>query len=141
MSTIYHQFIIKSDIQKVFDAISKPEELIHWWPLKCSGRIELGCEYNFNFTDKYDWFAKVTTLDSPHQIEYKMTQADVDWNPTSVGFYLEANDGKVLVNFYHKDWQFENDHFKIASFCWAMLLNGLKNYVEKNVVVPFEERA
>ncbi len=141
MSTIYHQFVINSDILKVFDAISKPDELIQWWPLKCCGQIGVGCVYNFNFTDQYDWFAKIVALDLPYHIEYKMIKADKDLDSTSFGFNLESKNDKVVVNFYHKDWQQVNDHFKIASFCWALLLNGLKNYVEGGIVVGFEERS
>jgi hypothetical protein len=69
-----------------------------------------------------------------------MTKADEDWIGTTFGFELtETNDG-VILNFIHKDWPYENDHFKIASYCWAILLKGLKQYVEKGIIVPFEKR-
>ena len=31
-------------------------------------------------------------------------------------------------------------HYGRSSYCSAMLLNGLKNYIEKGVVVPFEDK-
>ena len=33
--SIYHSFEIKAPADKIFDAVSKPEHLIEWWPLKC----------------------------------------------------------------------------------------------------------
>lgn len=141
MSTIYHQFIIKADIEKIFEAITDPGELANWWPDHCTGECALDGKYNFYFTEEYDWFAKIVEIDNLKKVEYKMTTSDLDWEPTSFGFELSNSENGVVVNFYHKDWRSENDHFKIASFCWAMLLNGLKNYVEKGIVVPFKNRS
>lgn len=70
----------------------------------------------------------------------KLTKSDADWNGTIFGFELEKIEQGTYVRFSHRNWSNENDHFKFSSFCWAMLLNGLKNYLEKGIVVPFEER-
>ena len=51
--TIYHNLVIKADKHGIFKAISEPEYLINWWPLKCSGIPKLGESYNFNFTDHF----------------------------------------------------------------------------------------
>ena len=121
----------------VFDAIVDPAHLVNWWPLKSSGTPEVGAVYNFYFTPEYDWFGKVTKC-IPHKAFYiKMTQSDADWNPTTFGFDLEAIDGKVQLHFWHIGWPACNAHFKRSSFCWAMLLNGLKNYVEKRSSYTF----
>jgi len=69
-----------------------------------------------------------------------MTKSDQDWDPTSFGFDLEDIENGVLVKFWHKGWPECNHHFRRSSFCWAMLLNGLKNYVEKGIIKPFKER-
>jgi len=138
--TIYFNFIIKATKQKVYKAISEPEHLENWWPLKCTGIPAIGEVYNFNFTDTYDWYAQVIDCEGPNYIHYKMTKSDKDWDPTSFGFVLESKDDATYVRFFHKDWPEQNDHYKFSSFCWAMLLNGLKNYVERGIIIPFEER-
>jgi hypothetical protein len=69
-----------------------------------------------------------------------MTVSDQDWDPTSFGFDLFEIEEGIQLRFYHIDWPQCNAHFRRSSFCWAMLLNGLKNYVEKGIIVPFEER-
>ena len=139
--TIYHNLVISTTTKKLFDAISKPKELINWWPLNCTGEEKVNSEYNFNFTDAYNWFGRVTDYTPGKTFHIQMTKADKDWNSTSFGFDIEklSND-KVQLYFWHKNWQQCNAKFKQSSYCWAMLLNGLKNYIEKGIIIPFDER-
>ncbi|WP_299520194.1 SRPBCC domain-containing protein [Winogradskyella sp.] len=137
---IYFNLLIKSDKASVYKAVSESKHLVNWWPLKCTGIPMEGEVYNFNFTDKYDWYAEVNSVKHKEHIHYKMTKADADWNPTMFGFDLEEKSNGTYLKFFHKDWPECNNHFKHSSFCWAMLLNGLKNYLEKGIIIPFEER-
>ena len=137
---IYHNLLIKASSKAVFDAISLPEHLNNWWTLKSSGTSELDSEYNLNFTDAYNWFCKVSKVRNNESFHLKMTDSDEDWSPTTFGFDLETKDSGTLVKFSHVNWAEDNHEFRNSSFCWAMLLNGLKNYLEKGIIIPFEER-
>jgi len=53
---------------------------------------------------------------------------------------LEEVDKGTLLKFSHENWQELNHNFKHSSFCWAMLLNDLKNYLENGIIIPFEKR-
>jgi hypothetical protein len=64
-----------------------------------------------------------------------------DWINTEVGFKLSPENEGTSVLFFHNLWQEASDHFAITTFCWGQLLNGLKQYVEKGVVISFEERS
>ncbi|WP_179343623.1 SRPBCC family protein [Winogradskyella ursingii] len=139
--SIYHDFTIKCEMSNVYDGISNPEQLKHWWPLKCSGIPKEGEIYNFNFTDKYDWYAKVSNCKVNEHIYFKLTKSDEDWQPTTFGFDLREKEDGVLVKFWHKDWPNCNAHFKHSSFCWALLLKGLKDYLEKGIIIPFQDRS
>lgn len=137
---IHHDVYIKSTKKKIFAAVSEPNHLNNWWTLKCSGTPNKGAVYKFYFTPEYDWLGEVIKYEADHNFHIKMTKADPDWDPTSFGFDLEkVNDG-VRLKFWHTGWPACNHHFRRSSFCWAILLNGLKNYLEKGVVVSFEER-
>ena len=70
-----------------------------------------------------------------------MTDADSDWNPTIFGFDLIEVDNGTRVQFFHKDWPKCNHHYRRSSYCWALLLKGLKDYVERGIILPFEDRA
>ncbi|MEN3322550.1 SRPBCC domain-containing protein [Mariniflexile soesokkakense] len=139
--SIFHNFVIKASLKEIFDAVSLPEHLNNWWTLKSSGKPEPNSEYNLNFTDTYNWYCLVSKVKPNKSFHLKMTQSDADWNPTTFGFDFEKNENGALVKFSHVNWQEANNHFKHCSFCWALLLNGLKNYLEKGIVVPFENRA
>ena len=137
---IYHDVFIEASKEEVYDAISKPEHLINWWPYKCKGEARLGAEYNFYFTPEYDWYGEVVQYDKTKSFHIKMTKSDADWDPTTFGFDLKSVSGGTQLHFWHKDWPVCNHHFRKSSWCWAMLLSYLKNYLEKGTVVPFNER-
>lgn len=137
---IFHNLFIKASQQTVFEGVSQPIHLNNWWSLNSSGIPQLDAEYNLNFTDEYNWFCKVSKIEPFSIIAYKMTVSDNDWNPTTFQFELEPHNNGTMLRFSHLNWPEANDHFKYSSFCWAMLLNGLKNYLEKGIIVPFEER-
>lgn len=138
--SIHHDLVIKASLDEVYAAITQPEKLVNWWPKKCSGKAEVGATYNFFFEEPYDWYGEVVKAEEDKSFHIKMTKSDEDWDPTSFGFDLEPLDDKVWVKFRHVGWPACNDHFRRSSFCWAILLQGLKNYVEKGIIVPFEER-
>ncbi len=138
--SINHDLVINAAIDKVFEAITEPKHLENWWPLKCKGTPRENEEYNFFFTPEYDWYGKVTEFEKGKAFHVKMIKSDPDWDSTSFGFDLKKDGDAVQVSFWHIGWPECNAHFKRSSFCWAMLLNGLKNYVEKGIIVPFEKR-
>ena len=140
MFNIYHDFTINESSSKIYKAVSDPEHLNNWWTLKCTGKPALNETYNLYFSDEYNWFGKVIKCESSKAFHIKMTQADEDWTPTSFGFDIIEMENACNIQFWHKGWPKCNSHFKKSSFCWASLLRDLKNYVEKGIVVPFEER-
>ncbi|MDF0716438.1 SRPBCC domain-containing protein [Muricauda sp. 334s03] len=139
--SIYHDLEVNGTIEKTFKAITQPEHLINWWPQNCKGIPKENEVYNFFFTPEYDWYGRVIKLEENKSFHIKMTKSDPDWNPTSFGFDLEENStGTVLLKFWHTGWPKCNHHFRRSSYCWAILLKGLKDYVEHGKIIPFEER-
>ncbi len=140
MAKIFHQFVVYSAAAKVFETFSSPDGLNAWWTLKATGTPEKGSVYNFFFGPEYDWQAEVVSVVKNRSLTWKMTQAMEDWMPTKVGFRLDEQGGKTVVHFFHSGWKKAGDHFAISNFCWGQLLQGLKNYIEKGEIVPFEMR-
>lgn len=139
--SIYHDLIIKASIEKVYEAVSNPKHLINWWPLKCNGTPEIGSEYSLYFAPEYDWYGEVTNIAPNQKFYIKMTKSDSDWNSTTFGFDLKKDNGNTQLSFSHLGWPKCNSEYKSSSFCWAMLLKGLKDYLEKGLIIPFEERS
>lgn len=138
---IYHNLTIGATIEKVFEAISQPEHLVNWWPLECGGIPEVGNEYNFYFAPEYDWYGTVERMTPNQSFHIKMTKSDADWNSTTFGFDLKEDNSQTQLSFSHLGWQQCNLEYRESSFCWAMLLKGLKDYLEKGIILPFEERS
>jgi len=137
---IHHELFVASSAARTYQAITQPQHLVNWWPLKCVGKPIEGETYNFNFTDAYDWHGIVSKVVKNKIFQIKMTKSDDNWNQTSFGFNLEEKNDGVVLRFQHLGWEELNEEFRQSSYCWAILLQGLKNYLEKNVVIPFEER-
>ncbi|PHN02617.1 SRPBCC family protein [Flavilitoribacter nigricans] len=140
MYAIYHDLWIEASAPAVYDAVTSPDHLVNWWPLRCSGKPQPEAEYNFYFTPEYDWYGEVIKCTPDRAFHIKMTRSDEDWDPTAFGFDLEPAGAGVQLQFWHKDWPACNHHFRRSSYCWAILLQGLKQYVEKGIIVPFENR-
>jgi uncharacterized protein YndB with AHSA1/START domain len=141
MPTIYHDFTINANPERVFETVSTPYGLDNWWTQRSSGKQEIGSVFNLHFTDEYNWFAEVSILKHNHQIEFSMTKAMEEWMPTSFGFILnEEKQGITSVQFYHKNWSTESKEFRVASYCWANLLRQMKQYLEQGIITPFNER-
>lgn len=138
---IYHDFYIHASLNEVYDAITLPVHLVNWWPLECRGEPKAGIMYRFYFGPKYDWEGIVAIAEKNTSFYVNMIKTDEDWEGTRFGFDLKGDGERTLVRFSHVNWRSRSDHYRIASFCWAMLLNGLKNYVEKSEIIPFEDRS
>ena len=92
---IYHDLSVRAPIQLVFKAVSEPDQLVDWWPQRCAGRPELGASYHFYFAPNYDWCGDVIQFRRNESFHIKMTQADMDWGPTTFGFDLKEIDQGV----------------------------------------------
>ena len=141
MADIFFDISINASTEKVFQSFCLPEHLDNWWTLKSLGTPELNARYNLNFTDQYDWYAKVVDVVPNERFYLKMTSSDPDWDPTTFGISIENKGDSTLLKFSHINWPENNHHYRHSSFCWAQLLNGFKNYVEKGIVIPFEDRS
>lgn len=140
MFDIYHNFLVKAEPQQVFEAFCTPAGLNAWWTLESGGSPVVGNQYRFYFGPSYDWRAEVIQVVPGFELTWRMQRAMDDWLLTEVGFLLKRSDQGTSVSFFHKGWKDANEHFGITTFCWGQLLMGLKNYVERGVIVPFDKR-
>ena len=74
------------------------------------------------------------------EFELTMTKADADWVGSRIGFTLEPREDSTWVQFYHRGWPAENEHYRISSHCWAMYLRVLRRWLEYDEEVAYEQR-
>lgn len=113
--------------------ISTSEGLDQWWTVKSKTSDAIGGEYQFYFSEDYDWKANVICLTKNEKLELKMTDADEDWLNTTLSFEIIETEqiGKSILRFEHRDWVHLNDHFRKTNFCWAIYFEKLKNILEQ----------
>jgi uncharacterized protein YndB with AHSA1/START domain len=140
MADIHQHFPIRAGARRVFEALSTPVGLNSWWTESCSGKPELGAEYNFGFGPDYEWRASVSKCVPDAEFEFELVKADSDWQGTRLGFSLDERDGVTEVEFHHTGWPESNEHYRVSCYCWAMYLRLLRRYVELGEVVPYETR-
>lgn len=140
MADILHNVYIHESPEKVFRAISSGEEIQKWWTKRSTGNPIKGDVFDLYFSDDYDWRAELIDIGENVKCEWKVIKADQDWTNTVFGFMLYERDDITVTEFYHKNWREINEHFKRSSYCWAMYLGLLKDYVEKGNITNFEQR-
>jgi len=140
MASILHDLHIHAPAHRVFRAITEPAEVERWWSLECSGTPATGEEYRLFFGEPWDWRARVSRFEPDAAFEWEMTEAMDDWVGTRVGFELIPTSDGTRVRFSHTGWSDQDEHFRVSSYCWAMLLRLLKVYVERGEVMPHTQR-
>ena len=141
MYDIYHDIQINARLQEIFDAISVPQGLNAWWTVRSSGVPTIGSEYNFYFSEDYNWSAEVVSYVENASISYRLTYATNDWIDTRLNFIILPQDGYCILRFEHKEWRENSDHYRRTSYCWALYLRCLKDYVENDIIKPYNQRA
>jgi uncharacterized protein YndB with AHSA1/START domain len=76
MADIFHQFIIQSSPEKVFEAISRSKGLDSWWTKTSSENPESEGIYTLYFSPGYLWKARVSKFKPNSLFELQITEAD-----------------------------------------------------------------
>jgi len=142
MADILHDFPIATDAHRVFEAISAPKGLDHWWTQTSSGSPREGAEYELRFGPGYDWRARVRRYVPDREFELEFTEAMDDWRGTRVSFELIPNGGgaSTQLRFRHTGWPAASEHYRISCFCWAMYLRVMRRWLEHGEEVEYERR-
>jgi len=140
MPDILHDLRIKAPKERVFRAVSTPEDLDCWWTKRSAGDPKVGAGYQLWFGPEYDWRAEVTRCDPESDFELLIVSADSEWIGTLVGFHLEEKDGATQMSFRHTGWSAPSEHYRVSSYCWAMYLRVLKRFLEHGESIPYDGR-
>lgn len=132
MYHIFHDIDINCFRDELFKAISTPSGLNSWWTVKSSGTPGINEEYEFYFSEEFQWYARVLEINEPESITYQVFDADQDWTNTLLSFEILATENKNQhkLRFEHRNWSSINAHYRQTSFCWALYLNELKKNLE-----------
>lgn len=139
--TIEKQIRIAAPASKVFDALSDPEQIVQYYPIKSvtssqevSGAILFKGEVDGKpFTD----YGMIEILDRPQRFRYHYWSdnhgtADTPENRMSIDYQLSCDGDDTVLTLTHSNL-LSTDRQATMTPAWDFLLGGLKNYLETDV--------
>jgi uncharacterized protein YndB with AHSA1/START domain len=140
VADIVSDFPIKAPRERVFEAISTPGGLDHWWTKSSAGEPRRDAVYQLDFGPGFHWQGVVTRFEPPGRFELEIVAADADWLGTTLAFELDQGPDSTVVRFSHRGWPNPNDHWRVSCYCWPMYLRIMRRWLEHGETVPYEQR-
>lgn len=140
MAEILHSVRIAAPPQRVFDAISTPDGIAHWWTDDSTSEPRAGSVSVFKFMQGRIVFRMhVDAFNPPRHLAWTFLGDYDSWEGTTLSWDLEpAGDTGTILNLAHRGWRSTEGEFSECSTSWGRLLSLLKDHVEGRSVRPPE---
>jgi uncharacterized protein YndB with AHSA1/START domain len=150
---IVQEVTIKAGAQRVFAALTKPEELLQWWAAEGKFKVT-HAECNLQPGGK--WLMRVTscgpdapraltvcgeylTVEPPRLLEYTWILEREDLPETLVRWDLDEKDGYTTVRVTHSG--LITEELRARHDGWPLLVTLLKSYIHNEPDIAAKERA
>lgn len=138
MPAIVKEITIAAPPEQVFNALTRQDEIAHWWTTDLSVKPEVGTLAEFRFTR---WGGGVLQFDvaelhANEKVAWKSRQGPPQWTGTRVTWQLTpTNDGTGLL-FTHDAFSQVDKVSEQTRRNWEYFLNSLKSYLETGKGTP-----
>ena len=140
---IVQEVTIKAPAERIFRALTRPEELLKWWAAEGSFQIvqaecdlQPGGKWRMRVAGRCAAEAPVSTVygeyrdvDPPRLLTYTWIRENEDYPETLVRWDLEENNGSTTVRVTHSGLVTEGLRARNAG--WPVIMQLLEAYVEK----------
>jgi uncharacterized protein YndB with AHSA1/START domain len=138
MPAIVKELAIQASPGNVFNALTKPDEIAHWWTNDLSAKPEVGSLAEFRFTR---WGAgvlqfEVAELDEGSKVYWISRQGPPQWAGTSVTWQLEPVQNGTRLLFTHDGFAQVDEAYEQTRGNWDYFLDSLKSYMETGKGTP-----
>lgn len=138
MSKIKHNFAIKTSASKVFDAITKIDNLKNWWTADTSWTNEKNGEIRFRFGQQITKIMKITKQTSGKEVHWTCIEGPQEWKGTTISFWMwEDKNNQTQIRFEHDGWKEMSDFFGSCNYHWGFYLRSLKTWCETGKGTPY----
>jgi uncharacterized protein YndB with AHSA1/START domain len=126
---------VKAPRERVWDAITKPELLLRWFPTHVAEvELRVGGSMRFGWDEGGDE-AVIDEIEPPHTFRFRWRPADTDRPYTSVTFHLEEDAGVTTVTLTERGFASLPDQIHEQSYegnakGWSAELEELKAFME-----------
>lgn len=141
MTAIVIERIIATAPERVFSALTQPDEIGHWWTNDLNVKPEVGSLAEFRFGEWGDFRLRfeVAALDQNEQVRWVARPGGPpQWTGTSVTWRLTPIQNGTKVSFTHEGFAPPVDEAYLGPVRgnWDYFLNSLKSYLETGKGTP-----
>lgn len=140
--TIVQEVVIRAPAERIFRALTKPDELLKWWcaegkfqvlnvecDLQPGGRWRMkvagACTDESSCTTVYGQYQ---TIEPPHLLTYTWIREDEDHPETLVRWDLDEKDGYTTVRVTHSG--LITDNLRTRNGGWPLIVTLLRAYLD-----------
>ncbi len=138
--TIYHQVLIDSKPEDVFQAITEQEYLSKWWIQDCVAKPEIGFINIFKYEDYVNNEMKIIDLVENERVEWECIQSAKEWIGTHIVFEISMHNNLTKLDFKQIGWEEQTEFYATCNFHWARHLTMLKDLCESGINQVFQEK-
>ncbi len=137
MSAIVEELTIEAAPQRVWGAITKPDELVRWWAYEARVQPEVGSLAEFRFRPPAGVLQfEVAELDEGSKMHWISRQGPPHWAGTSVTWQLTPVQNGTQVVFTHDGFAQVDERYELTRGNWQYFLDSLKSYLETGKGTP-----
>jgi uncharacterized protein YndB with AHSA1/START domain len=139
MSAIVKELTIATAPGRVFNALTRPDEIAGWWTNDLSAKPEVGSLAEFRFSQgTFIIQFEVAELDQDEKVRWISRQGPSTghWAGTSVTWQLTPVHNGTQVVFTHEGFAQVDERYEITRSWWERFLVSLKSYLETGKGTP-----
>jgi uncharacterized protein YndB with AHSA1/START domain len=137
MSAIVEELTIEAAPQRVWGAITKPDEIVQWWAYQARVKPEVGSLGEFRFRPPAGVLQfEVAELDEGSKVHWISRQGPPQWAGTSVTWQLTPVPNGTKVVFTHEGFAQIDEANERTRGNWEYFLASLKSYLETGKGTP-----
>ncbi len=137
MSAIVEELTIEATPQRVWGAITKPDEIVQWWAYEARVKPEVGSLAEFRFRPPAGVLQfEVAELDQDEKVHWISRQGPPQWAGTSVTWRLTPVHNGTKLIFTHDGFAQVEERDERTRGAWVYFLASLKSYLETGKGTP-----
>lgn len=137
--SIYHRLLIKSPVEKVYQAITTQQGLAGWWTPDTIAAAEVGSVLRFGFGPDYFKEMKVLRLNPYSLVVWQCMKGFEEWVGTTLSFELMPHQKGCTLLFHHDGWDKYSGEFASCSYDWALFFRSLRFLCETGTGFPYPD--
>lgn len=137
MAAIVEEISIGADPQRVFNALTRQDEIVQWWASEAQVMPEVGSLGTFHFRPSTNVLQfEVAELKEWEKVRWLSRQGPPSWSGTTVTWELTPIHDSTQVVFAHDGFARIDEAIERVRENWAFFLSSLKSYLETGKGTP-----